>query len=302
MDADDNTKLVVDYRDARTKAMDETQRALRVCQSSAITQQHSLEDQFTALEQCVTAQVLQKVDQSKEEISFQRTVRMGMGSRLQNYMCEDNYQAVVNLTTSNSLRNETYWQNNQIQTLFESSESQIKLYKNFLDEAECAALLQVAKDDERAKDGDSAVAFETIMTRLNAIAPGGSAANGDKRFTSKADVLAKTTLVSSTKTTRTDGGSIQARMQILCPSADVVGGNIFFPRAGVVVVPKKEAGGGGDALLAWYHHQHRPTNTDSDEEEDFLREFTMCGVRQGSLVVLEDVYPWDAPEVSASTQ
>lgn len=277
---DDSGQFVVTYKDATTKATEEARRALNVCQSSKANGSASLSvsEQFRLLEECLLEQAEKKVNASKAEVAFQRAVGLNMSASLLKYTCDDNPDfRGVNVTTSPSLKNETYWETKQIQTLFESPESAIKLYKGFLDDSECQMIL----DAHISKVEATGDAMSSIIQKMNALQTGDPRQEGTNVYTTSKDVLSKVALASTTEMMLSQDDDIQARLQVMCPTFGAKGGVIYFPRAGIRIVPEP-----GDAIVSLY--QTMPT-----EENNFLRDQSMCAVRQGSIAKLEHIYRWN---------
>ena len=101
---------------------------------------------------CLTKEAKGAIDKERDDISFQATIRKSMGEQLSDYSCGSNAVSdaslsnvspillrPVKVTTTPSIRNDTY-NNELVQTLFESDYTSVTLYENVLSENECEDL------------------------------------------------------------------------------------------------------------------------------------------------------------------
>ena len=103
---------------------------------------------------CLTKEAKGAIDKERNDIAFQATIRKSMGEQLSDYSCGSNAVSDVSLssklvspillrpvkvTTTPSIRNDTF-NNELVQTLFESDYTSVTLYSNVLSVDECEDL------------------------------------------------------------------------------------------------------------------------------------------------------------------
>jgi hypothetical protein len=107
---------------------------------------------------CLTKEAKGAIDKERNDIEFQATIRKSMGEQLSDYSCGSNAVSDVSsssnsvspillrpvkVTTTPSIRNDTY-NDELVQTLFESDYTSVTLYENVLSVDECEDLYSSA--------------------------------------------------------------------------------------------------------------------------------------------------------------
>ena len=135
----------VSLEDSTSRATKKAKEVLSVCLNTT---------DISDLTACLTKEAKGAIDKERDDISFQATIRKSMGEQLSDYSCGSNALSDITLassfispillrpvkvTTTPSIRNDTY-NNELVQTLFESDYTSVTLYENILSVNECEDL------------------------------------------------------------------------------------------------------------------------------------------------------------------
>lgn len=123
------------------------------------------------LTECLQQKILNKMDETNQEIEFQANVRKSMSKRLKQYICNINNHITLPLTlrkskTTASVRNVSWTYEpsvnekkkmkiptnkitSEIRILFETDYSSIRLVKNFTTKEECSHVIQSIKESNK---------------------------------------------------------------------------------------------------------------------------------------------------------
>jgi hypothetical protein len=295
--------FVVKIDDDKLKAAREAQRVLEPCSvdDPTITDPN---EKLTALAACWQTQADAKLAATKNEIAFQKMVRQQLSAKLQDYKCDASFDNTVNVTTSPSVFNETYFapdRNKQVELLFESDYSSVRLYRDFLTPSECQAIMigqtVTASDSALQKirrlvsevlvRNDDPYQTSTKSIRLR-VDHGNANADDQQECTVQADgscqppppdtSSSKPSLMRVTQTEE----SVDARLLVTCTNGadQVKGGVLFYPKAGVQIVPVS-----GEAVFTLYKDSRGRR-----DDDPFLNDHVVCPVQRGIVVAIEDTY------------
>mmetsp|Transcript_14836 Transcript_14836/g.28105 ORF Transcript_14836/g.28105 Transcript_14836/m.28105 type:complete len:448 (+) Transcript_14836:212-1555(+) len=137
---DENFEISVE--DNKSRAMDKARKALASCERDTSL---STEEQIAQLAACMEKQVQSTLNQTKDEIEFQASLRKDMGKSLVQYTCDD-----PKAPTTESYRNESWTFTNpttrqrekhEVQVLFETELTAVKYVPNMFTVEQCEALL-----------------------------------------------------------------------------------------------------------------------------------------------------------------
>jgi len=144
---DENFEISVD--DNKSRAMDKARRALAGCERDTSL---STEEQIAQLTACMEKEVQTALNQTKNEIEFQATLRKDMGKSLVQYTCDD-----PKAPTTESYRNESWTFMNpvtrdrlehEVQVLFETELTAVKYIPNMFTAEQCEELLSHTIENE----------------------------------------------------------------------------------------------------------------------------------------------------------
>lgn len=157
--------------DNKSRAMEKAKEALDDCNNMIENKDATTEERIDQLTLCLQQKILNKIDETNQEIEFQATIRKNMSNRLKQYICHNNNQHIrlpvtlKNATTSESVRNVSWTYEpsksdkkklktliqttHPIQILFESDYSSIRLVKKFTNKEECNHLIQSIKGSNK---------------------------------------------------------------------------------------------------------------------------------------------------------
>jgi hypothetical protein len=294
--------FIVKIDDDKLKAEREALRALEPC-SASVADIVDPQQKLTALAECWKTQADIKLAATQNEIAFQKVVRKKLGAKLLEYKCDTAFSDAVNLTTSHSLLNGTYFDppnEKQVELLFGSDFSNVRLYRDFLTANECQTIMigqTVAASDSAVQKIRRLVSdallrdpytagTKSIRVRVDGVADndndqqqectvqadGSCLPNDDKKASSSSSSLMRVT--------QTDE-SVEARLLVTCTKgAKVQGGALFYPKAGIQVVPVS-----GEAVLTVYRDF-----SGRRDDDPFVDEHIVCPVRSGVVLTLEDTY------------
>lgn len=285
IEADENGNFVVSIDDDRSKAEREAKRVLESCQTDASVTSSS--DQLTALAHCLQEHADAKLEATRDEIKFQKELRKDLGVKLQDYTCDQTWNS-INVTTTRSLLNATYPPDNkQVELLFESDFSSVRLYREFLTASECKAIMI----GQSAEASDSALqkiknlvsstigsdpyvkGAKSIRVRVDGTAEGECTLkeNGD------CATNASRSLMRVTETNK----EVIMRLMVTCTSTGTIeGGVTFYPKAGVRIVPVA-----GEAVLTVYKDSRGKI-----DEDPFVNDHVACPVQKGVVLTMEDTF------------
>jgi hypothetical protein len=149
--------LEVDHTDSRTIASNSAKSLLSTCK---ITVQRQLLDTnpeslsvpsiLDSFSDCVEKGIVDEIEKSNEEVTFQASVRTDMGELLENYTCADE-----TLNTTEPTRTE-YWRDKKVGIMMERSSFKIHTIENFVTPEECLAVSEMADpilEDAEVADG-----------------------------------------------------------------------------------------------------------------------------------------------------
>lgn len=259
------------------------------------------QQKLAALAECWKTQADIKLAATQNEIAFQKVVRKKLGAKLQEYKCDTAFSDAVNLTTSHSLLNETYFEpssEKQVELLFESDFSSVRLYRDFLTTKECQTIMigQTVAASDTAVQKIRRLVSDTLLrdpytagTKSIRVRVDGAADNEHQQeCTVQADGSClpnndnKTASSSSSlmRVTQTDE-SVEARLLVTCTKgAQVKGGALFYPKAGIQVVPVS-----GEAVFTIYRDFRGRR-----DDDPFVDYHIVCPVQSGVVLTLEDTY------------
>jgi len=139
--------IKVEYEDTRTVAKAQAQGLLTDCQRMALdavgADPTKAAEIIRNMATCVESSVAMEMETAREEITFQASVRKGMGELLENYTCAD-----FDLPSSEPIRSETWrWKGvpRKVDILHDRPASKVHVIKNFISTDECKAMEDAAE-------------------------------------------------------------------------------------------------------------------------------------------------------------
>ena len=317
-----NDAFLVDIEDSQTRATKKAKDALQKCQLDKTQDGAS---QLDALYHCLETNINATIIETQEEIDFQKNVRKDMASRLVPYACGSGLPGTTEQTISSSraLVNTTwrfydkdavppYHISRNVQTLFETPTSSIRLVEQLWTEQECKELVYESKVALRssnvplaAKQNNPVVkrAIAKIqdftktflmgsvfpyehdpLVRLYTSWPSDNADDDDEcELSHDGTCIEYATKPKVTVTTPYNVPTDAATLRIFC-EIPKRGGAFHFPQAGIHVhLPEIAV---GSALFITY----ADPLTGEREEDSYLDEMVACPVVEGALVQAIDHY------------
>ena len=291
--------MTIKYEDARTRAMEKAQKVSEECPMPQVAEDGSMPD-LKEWAECLQKGINDTLEDSRQEIEFQASVRKDMGQRLVNYACEDEeFPASIssyNQTLQLGFKGRAQ-RNPQMQYLFQSESNKVVLIDSLVARSQCKWLEETAKKNSNNNgriewskvDGD--VAIRTVVERLYKALEQVLDYTEDEGFlefhkkqqqeSGRDDPLFELDVATS------DSGGrrflledaerpLLATFLLFCEVPET-GGAIHFPKTGVHVKPKAN-----QALLITYLDPHKEENQD----EPFTGEHVQCPVGEGTRKTL----------------
>jgi hypothetical protein len=161
--------------DSKSRAMDKAKTSLEKC--NVTTAESALltpTEQIQQISECLQRQIEITINQTDDEIQFQATVRKDIGQKLKKYVCTTTSTTggtVQNLTTTKSVRNSTWdyidpfsprreKKTLDMNYLFESDYSSIRLLKNFISKDECNDFIRASGASVTMNNGAQSGVFD----------------------------------------------------------------------------------------------------------------------------------------------
>lgn len=305
---DDNFEIAV--TDNKSRAMDKARQALASCERDASL---SPEEQINQLASCMEKQVQAELNQTKDEIEFQATLRKDMGKSLVQYACDD-----PKARTTTSYRNESWTFMNpatrerlehEVQVLFETDFTAVKYIPGMLTAEQCSHMLDHTVEDEngrRVLPSSSkkhmsivqllmkiqnlyksflglSIAFSSdplLVLESHRAEPqlaDGECAVCDEKENGGRECAQRPDNAESPgvqpKVLESNEDPVSTSLLVVCSTGQ--GSAFHFPRTGTHVALKKP----GDAILLI--HRNREGKS---EDEPFLQDFAVCQPWMGELV------------------
>ena len=144
-----NEDFEIIVEDNKSRAMNKAKEAIDACQRDTTL---PIEEQIVQLAACMEKEVQKALNQTKNEIDFQATLRKDMGQSLVQYTCDDPKAA-----TTESYRNESWvfrnpstkqQETHEVQVLFETDNTAIKYIPNMLTVEQCQSFMEATEVDE----------------------------------------------------------------------------------------------------------------------------------------------------------
>ena len=290
--------FTVTYEDSRTRALEKAKKVSEECPMPT-SEGNDIPD-LDAWAECLQQKINQTLDESKQEIEFQASVRKNMGKKLVDYACDDeDFSASVgtyNKTLALGLKS----QNPKMQYLFQSDTTKIILIDGFIARSQCKWLQESAKkSDGKGTLEWSAIqdaSIKTIVQRIYSAIDQTIEYFPDRFFLDEMaqrdhefplfemDIGEDTTTLKRHLAEEDDRHPLMATFMMFCDAADK-GGAVHFPQTGTHVKPKQ-----GQGLLITYMDPNKK-NAGIVEEDIFTAEVVECPVKEGKRTTIKYQIP-----------